>query len=187
MPTLKPKPPTGPDWSHEVKFDGYRIQIHRDGSAVKIYSRNGADFTSRFPAIAKAALSVRFKAFVLDAEAVADNFHELHLRRANAIAYAFDVLALGQNDLRALPLIERRKHLARFGTFQISATFDDPHKLLAQCEAMGLEGIVSKRLASPYKGGRSLSWVKVKTTAWREANRERYRMFQTSHGHRKRP
>ena len=96
-------------WLHEVKFDGYRIQVHKVGSRVVIYSRNGRDFTERFPSIAQLLHELPVKAAVLNVEAVASdadgrpNFARLRVRWARPRAsqlWAFDLLALNSRDLR---------------------------------------------------------------------------------------
>jgi bifunctional non-homologous end joining protein LigD len=65
-----PKPPSGPDWVHEIKHDGYRLIVRRDGEAVRLFTRRGYDWTDRYPAIAAAAAKLRAKSFTLDGEAV---------------------------------------------------------------------------------------------------------------------
>ena len=176
---------------HEVKFDGYRVQLHKDGKTVAIYSRNGIDFTSRFPAIAHALVHLPAKAIIIDAEAVAcsakgmPDFISLHGRGAkpeDICCWAFDLLRHNSLDTRPLPLIARRarleKLLERFanGFVRFSEPFSDAERLLGECDKQGLEGIVSKRKDAPYRSGKC-DWVKVKTKAWREANRERGELF----------
>jgi hypothetical protein len=70
IPTLAAKPPSGPDWVHEIKHDGYRLIVRRDGKAVRLFTRRGHDWTDRYPAIASAAAKLRAKSFTLDGEAV---------------------------------------------------------------------------------------------------------------------
>ena len=176
---------------HEVKFDGYRVQLHKDGKTVAIYSRNGIDFTSRFPAIAHALVHLPAKAIIIDAEAVACNakgmpdFVALHGRGAkpeDICCWAFDLLQHNSLDTRPLPLIARRARLKKIlqsfdnGFVRFSETFSDPERLLAECEKHGLEGIVSKLKDAPYRSGKC-DWIKVKTKAWREANSERGVLF----------
>src|SRR5215467_12040583 len=71
QPVLRDRPPTGSDWIHEVKFDGYRVQLHKQRDATAVRSRNGFDFTSRYPAIARAQTKVPAKTVILDGELVA--------------------------------------------------------------------------------------------------------------------
>src|SRR5450755_268372 len=70
IPSRAPKPPSGPDWVHEVKHDGYRLIVRRDGAAVRLFTRRGYDWTDRYPAIAGAAAKLRARSFTLDGEAV---------------------------------------------------------------------------------------------------------------------
>jgi len=181
------------EWLHEVKFDGYRVQVHKVGSRVVIYSRNGHDFTERFPSIALLLHELPEKAAVLDGEVVASdadgrpNFARLHVRwsRSGAIhLWAFDLLAFNGRDLRLQPLVKRQARLQvlleRFGcpAISLSEPFKDGIALLRVAEERGLEGIVSKRRDAPYRSGECRDWRKVKTAAWREANKERWRLFE---------
>jgi bifunctional non-homologous end joining protein LigD len=176
-----------------VKFDGYRVQIHKAGSRVIIYSRNGHDFTERFPSIAHLLRELPAKAAVLDGEVVASdadgrpNFARLHVRwtRPGAIhLWAFDLLAFNGRDLCLQPLVKRQASLRtlmeRFGCpgVSLSEPFEDGLSLLRAAEERGLEGVVSKRRDAPYRSGECRDWRKVKTVAWREANRERWRLFE---------
>jgi bifunctional non-homologous end joining protein LigD len=102
IPFRAPKPPSGPDWVHEVKHDGYRLIVRRDGPAVRLFTRRGHDWTDRYPAIANAATKLKARSFTLDGEAVvcgADGvavFDDLHRRGrvTHAILQAFDLLEL---------------------------------------------------------------------------------------------
>ena len=69
-PKLRSAPPTGPDWLHEIKFDGFRVQLHKSGRDVRVYSRNGKDFTDRFPLIPAAVLRPQARSAVIDGELV---------------------------------------------------------------------------------------------------------------------
>ena len=176
-----------------MKFDGYCVQVHKVGSRVVIYSRNGHDFTERFPSIAQLLHELPVKAAVLDGEVVASNadgspnFARLHVRWARPGAihlWAFDLLALNDRDLRPQPLVKRQARLEalleRFGcpAVSLSEPFEDGLALLRVAEDRGLEGIVSKRRDTPYRSWECRDWRKVKTLAWREANRERWRLFE---------
>ena len=170
------------------------MQLHKspEGGAV-VYSRTGVAFTSRFPSIACAVGALPVRSVVLDGELVAHNakgmpaFHELHLRRAppeDLAVWAFDIMEMDGADLRHLSLATRRGRLERLlaradlPALRLSETFPDPERLLAVCNEHGLEGIVSKRADRPYASGRTKNWIKVKCPAWREANRERFKMFE---------
>jgi bifunctional non-homologous end joining protein LigD len=101
---------------HEIKHDGYRLIVRRDGKVVRLFTRRGHDWTDRYPAIAAAAAKLRAKSFTIDGEAVVTGpdgiagFDALHRRRraTDAMLYAFDVLELNGKDLRPLPLVERK-------------------------------------------------------------------------------
>jgi hypothetical protein len=122
IPTRAPKPPAGQDWVHEIKHDGYRLQVRRAGDAVRLFTRRGYDWTDRYPATTAAILRLsRARSFTLDGEAVvtgADGvavFDALHRRRkvTDAMLYAFDLLELNGEDMRGLPLRERKARLER--------------------------------------------------------------------------
>ena len=106
---------------HEIKHDGYRLQVRRDGDAVRLFTRRGYDWSGRYPAIAVTATLLRARSFTLDGEAVVCGpdgvaiFDALHRRGTvtEAMLYAFDLLELDGEDLRALPLVDRKKRLAR--------------------------------------------------------------------------
>jgi bifunctional non-homologous end joining protein LigD len=176
IPTVAAKPPVGPDWVHEIKHDGYRLVVRRDGSAVRLFTRRGYDWTDRYPAIASAAAKLRAKSFTMDGEAVvvgADGvavFEALHRRHkaSDAILYAFDLLELDGEDLRPLPLSARKAKLAKLlarkpaGIVFNEHTDEDGATVFRHACKLGLEGIVSKRLAAPYRSGPSRDWIKVK-------------------------
>jgi bifunctional non-homologous end joining protein LigD len=176
VPTEKKTPPTGPNWLHEVKFDGFRVQIHSHPT-LRVYSRNGRDFTQRFP------LDAKLPPCIMDAEVVADvddgghDFYGLLGKRVPVTFWCFDLLSLRGRDLRALPLSERRECLERLlpaTPLQFSEAFDDPLLLLEHAEEFRIEGVVSKRADLPYRSGRRPEWVKVKASWWREANEQRF-------------
>jgi bifunctional non-homologous end joining protein LigD len=161
---------------HEIKHDGYRLIVRRDGKAVRLFTRRGYDWTDRYPAIAAVAAKLRAKSFTLDGEAVvagADGvavFDALHRRHkaADAMLYAFDLLELNGEDLRPLPLGERKTKLARLlarapvGIALNEHTDEDGAVVFRHACKMGLEGVVSKRLSAPYRSGPSRDWLKVK-------------------------
>ena len=120
LPTKADKPPTGNDWAHEIKHDGYRLQIHVGRAGVRLYTMSGYDWTERYPLIVAGAAGLT-SAMVIDAEAVIQgpdgvtNFEALHARTRNseAFAYVFDLLMLEGRDLREMPWHERRGELQR--------------------------------------------------------------------------
>ena len=114
QPVVASKPPSGPDWVHEIKHDGYRMIVRRDGAIVRIYSRNAYDWTARLPAIAAAAERIKAKSFTIDGEAVVlgpdglSRFEDLRRKEAahRAILYAFDLIEHDSEDLRDRPFLE---------------------------------------------------------------------------------
>jgi bifunctional non-homologous end joining protein LigD len=191
-PILRPRSPRGEAWLHEVKFDGFRIQLHKAGDAVTIYSKNGHDYTSRYPAISTGLKALHARSAIIDAEVTVcgedgvPQFYRLLTSRfdqGELCVWAFDLLELDGEDLRHKTLTERKAALAKLlrrasPFLRLSESFSDPTKLLAECERRGLEGIVSKRRDSLYRSGKSSAWIKVKCAAWREANRGRHEMFE---------
>ena len=177
IPTRGTKVPSAPDWLHEVKYDGYRLRVERNGDRVRLITRNGYDWTNRYPWIAEAALKNRQKQFIIDGEAVIlgvdgiSDFNALHSRRQDdeVQLYAFDIMALDGEDLRQLPLSLRKTNLARLLARRPDGIFVAPYEqgeigpdLFRAACTMGLEGLVSKRRDRPYRGGRSPDWLKVK-------------------------
>jgi bifunctional non-homologous end joining protein LigD len=176
IPTRAYKVPAGPDWVHEIKHDGYRLQVRRDGDTVRLFTRRGYDWSGRYPAIAVTAMQLRARSFTLDGEACVCGpdgvaiFDALHRRGtvSEAMLYAFDFLELDGEDLRALPLGDRKKRMAtllarrRIGIVLSTHTAEDGASIFQQACRMGLEGIVSKRLSAPYRSGPSRDWLKVK-------------------------
>jgi bifunctional non-homologous end joining protein LigD len=177
IPTRGTKVPVGPDWLHEIKHDGYRLIVQRDGKRVRLFTRNGHDWTDRYPLIVEAALKNRATSFVIDGEAVllgvdgVSDFDGLHSRRHDdeVQLYAFDLLAADGDDLRKLSLAMRKTNLARLLARRPEGIFVSdfeqgeigPELFRKACE-FGLEGLVSKRRDRPYRAGTSLNWVKVK-------------------------
>ena len=175
IPTRGTKVPAGPDWLHEIKHDGYRLIVQREGKRVRLFTRNGHDWTDRYRLIAEAALRNRATSFEIDGEAVLlgvdgiSDFNGLHSRRHNNEVQlcAFDLLALGGEDLRALPLYLRKttRLLARRPEGIFVSDFEQgeigPDLFRHACK-FGLEGMVSKRRDSRYRPGRSPDWIKVK-------------------------
>jgi bifunctional non-homologous end joining protein LigD len=113
--------PSSPDWLHEIKYDGYRLRVERNGYRVRLITKGGYDWSKHFPLIVEAALKNRQKQFVIDGEAVIldvdgySDFNALHSGKHNdeVQLLAFDVLAMDGDDLRDLPLSMRKANLVR--------------------------------------------------------------------------
>jgi len=173
--TLSKKPPLGELWVHEVKHDGYRLQVHIRAGRVRLYTMNGADWTERYPRIVEEAARLKRDA-ILDCEVICTDEHgkadfdRLHSRcyEHEAIACAFDLLKLDGEDLRRKPLLDRKAALRellgrRSGGIQfVRHVAGDGEEAFDFACKLGLEGIVSKRLTAPYKSGPSKSWIKVR-------------------------
>ena len=164
IPTRGTKVPVSPDWIHEVKYDGFRLLVHRDGDRVRLFTRNGHDWSGRYPWIVESALKNRTKQFVIDGEAVVlgvvgvSDFEALYSgKHDDEVQLYFDVLAADGEDLRRLPLSMRKTNLARRPDGIFVAPFEQgeigPDLFRAACRT-GLEGLVSKRRDRAYRGGR---------------------------------
>jgi ATP-dependent DNA ligase len=187
LPSSAERPPSGPGWVHEIKHDGFRLMARRDAASVRLLTRNGIDWAARYPQISEAATALQVRSFLLDGEAVACGgdgmpvFDRLRYRRQDGAVFlfAFDLLELNGQDLRREPIEIRKRELAkllrnaRLG-LQINEHVDDlPGDVVFRhaCK-MGLEGIVSKRLGSRYRSGRSPDWLKMKNPAAPAVKRE---------------
>jgi bifunctional non-homologous end joining protein LigD len=174
--TVKSKPPKGEDHLHEIKFDGYRAQVHLLRGKPTIYTRGGFDWTRRFGPIVD-ALDIDVSA-IFDGEIVVvddnrTNFSLLQAdladgRKDRLALYLFDILFLDGRDLRGAPLVQRKEVLEGLCRKLRSPVFYSQHfdvdaaELFESASRLNLEGIVSKRKDAPYCSGRNESWVKVK-------------------------
>ena len=183
LPRLRASPPIGEGWLYEVKFDGYRVQLHKAGASSRIYGKNGGDLIRRFPRIAAAVLGLPTKS-AIGAHGEPDFLALLHGRHVPVCVYAFDLLELNGHDLREQPLVQRRARLqallarAKSDSLRFSESFPDANALLAECARRGLEGIVAKRKDARYRSGTRSGWVKVKTSEWKAANQWRGDFFE---------
>ena len=186
LPRSAKEPPAGPGWIHEIKHDGFRILAHRRGRSVRLLTRNGHDLADRFPLAAEAIEALPVRSCVIDGEAIVCDDSGLavfdlirgHGTNAGAILCAFDLLEVNGEDIRREPIEDRKRRLA--GLLRL------PHDGIALNEhfsgdgaiiykhacALGCEGIVSKRLGSPYRAGRSAHWLKIKNPAAPAVKRE---------------
>lgn len=181
--TLAKSAPAGDDWIHEIKFDGYRLYARVDGVDVRLISRNGKDWSVRFPGIVEAVLGLGLQTGVLDGEVAVvrsdgtTSFQDLqHALSGDPPAgsalcyYLFDAVHLDGEDLASLPLIERKHRLELLLAGQPSSSplrYGDHVEgngptFHAQACKLGLEGIISKRKNAPYRQGRTRDWLKVK-------------------------
>lgn len=178
LPTMVESPPEGDDWIHEIKQDGYRTLFAREGEAIRGYTKQGNDWTSRYETIASAIMALRCSSVMIDGEVIVQDDQgrsdfaalqrDIYRRPENLVFIAFDLLELDGADLRARPIEERRSRLMDL--------VGDPTTVLAFSDAvigngaalfeatrnMELEGVVSKKLGSRYVSGRSRTWLKSK-------------------------
>lgn len=180
------KPPTGARWIHEIKFDGYRLQARIDAGRVKLLTRSGLDWTTKFgKALVDACKALPVGTALIDGELVveksggASDFSALQAalsegRKEDFVFYAFDLIYLDGYDLRAVPLIERKAALERLlsGAQEIlrySGHFEEEGELvLRHACRLSLEGVISKLRDGPYRSGRGKDWLKAKCSARQE-------------------
>jgi bifunctional non-homologous end joining protein LigD len=184
------RPPGGEGWCHEIKFDGYRVQLRIEGGEARLKTRKGLDWTEKFGAIANEANALPDG--LIDGEIVAldhngtPDFSTLQAALSDGntdalIFYAFDLLFADGEDLRRLPLRERKARLkellearpkgrkGKARTIRYVEHFETGgDAILQSARKLSLEGIVSKKLGSPYRSGRSGSWTKAKCRAGQE-------------------
>lgn len=177
--TLVNEPPAG-DWLYEIKFDGYRMLARVLKGKVNLFTRNGNDWTHRLPIQAKVIETLKLKDSWLDGEVVVLNENGLPSFQAlqnafdlklsqDIIFYLFDAPYLNNEDLRDLPMEERRKRLKKIiprkskSPLRYSGTFEADHRSIMQSAcAMSLEGVIGKRIGSTYVSRRSEDWIKLK-------------------------
>jgi len=186
--TLVESPPVGEEWLHEIKFDGYRLLARIEPGSVRLLSRNGRDWTDRFPKLAAALRALRVRETLLDGEAIVvdaegkSRFQALQNalgRRGASVPVRlalFDCLHLDGYDLREVPLLERKRALAALlapAAGEGRLQYSDHQQgrggefFAAACEA-GLEGTVAKRADAPYRSGRTRSWRKIRCSRRQE-------------------
>jgi len=177
---------TRKDWVFELKYDGYRLFAEKADGRVTLYSRAGHDFTQTFPDVAEYVAALPYEQFIIDGEVIINDargipsfallqkrgriMRRIEAERAAlelpATLYAFDLLAFGGLDLRALPLVARKEALHSLlptvGPLRFSEhVAEQGEAMFVEAERMGLEGVVGKRAASAYVSKRSQDWVKV--------------------------
>ncbi|HDR9103750.1 TPA: DNA ligase D [Burkholderia vietnamiensis] len=179
--TAAAHPPEYGDWCYEIKFDGYRMLTRIDGGDIRFLTRNGHDWSGRLPRLVQAVRELNVRNAWLDGEVVVLNaagrpdFNLLQnafdsRSTADIVMFAFDLLWLNGEDLRPLPLRERRQQLRSLLEpvegllLRFSEDFEqDPHSLLASASKLRLEGMMGKRADAPYRSGRGKDWIKLKT------------------------
>jgi bifunctional non-homologous end joining protein LigD len=181
------RPPAGPGWLHEIKHDGYRLMARRDSVGIRLITRRGNDWSDRFPLVVEAVNQLKMRSCLIDGEVVCCDEHGLArfdvLRRrrneAAAFLYAFDLLELDGTDLRREPIETRKATLASVlrkakDGLRLNEHLEHPEGLAVFQHAcqLGCEGIVSKRLGSHYRSGRSSDWLKFKNPAAPAVRRE---------------
>jgi bifunctional non-homologous end joining protein LigD len=187
QPTPTPRPPEGPHWLHEIKHDGYRLLACRDASGIRLITRNGHNWSDRYPAVVEALSELRITSCILDGEiaiADADGIPSFDLLRRgpwvkpDAILCAFDLIELNGEDLRRQPIERRKENLERLirgygpDISYVDHVFGDGDDVFQRVCQLGLEGIVSKRKGSFYVGGRTMDWRKSKNPASAAVRRE---------------
>lgn len=181
------RPPAGNGWVHEIKFDGYRIQMRIEDGEVSLKTRKGLDWTEKFSAIAKEA--AKLPDSIIDGEIVAldhnghPNFSSMQAALSDGktddlIFYAFDLLFADGEDLRKLQLSDRKERLQALlngkrkrneGVIRYVEHFNTGgDTILESARKLSLEGIVSKKATAPYRSGRSDAWTKAKCRAGHE-------------------
>jgi bifunctional non-homologous end joining protein LigD len=180
--TLVDTPPEGANWLHEIKLDGYRLLGFVSSGEARLLTRNGKDWTGKFPALAGALEKLKTKNAVMDMEAVVldaqgkSSFQSLQAALGGAgdpkqiVAYVFDLLHLNNKDLTELPLTGRKESLQSLlgAARESTVLFYSGHvtgkgaEMFAKACKTGLEGIVSKEPDAPYRPGRQKSWLKIK-------------------------
>ncbi|HEY2591187.1 MAG TPA: DNA ligase D, partial [Steroidobacteraceae bacterium] len=182
---LVERPPSGAGWVHEIKFDGYRLQLRVANGSAQLNTRSGLDWTQKFHTIAEDARSL--PDCLLDGEAVAldargtPSFPLLQAALSandtrNIVYFAFDLLYVDGEDVRNAPLAERKRRLAQLlasskgheHIVYVEHFEESAEAVLKSVCRMALEGIVSKRLDAPYRSGRGDAWAKAKCRGGQE-------------------
>ena len=176
LPIRVMKAPTGERWIHEIKHDGFRIIARRAAGEVRLFTKQGGDYSLRYPLVVEAIKHLGVSSVVLDGEAVCvgsnglPDFDALWNRSndASVLFFAFDLLEINGEDYRAEPLLDRKQRLAkllskdRTGIRYVEHLNGDGPVIFEHACKLGLEGIVSKRIDLPYEAGPSKSWQKTK-------------------------
>ena len=181
LPSTVEKAPAGDGWVHEIKYDGYRVQARIENGRAVLLTRQGLDWTERYPGVAPAIAGLPVTSALIDGEIVVQTdagvasfialVDALKSGSGNFVFYAFDLLHLDGYDLRAAPLVERKAALEKIiaaygenGRVRFSEHIaGDGNTIFQHASRLGLEGIISKTASAPYQSGRAKTWLKVKT------------------------
>lgn len=175
--TLRDKAPSGDQWIHEIKFDGYRLQLRKDETDIRFYTRRGEDWTDRFEALITPAWTLPERAFIVDGEVAIESENgttdfgalqkELGAKRSDRLTFfAFDILHIESLSLLDCAQIDRKAVLAEVlrgkrGPIKFSAHIEgEGEALFKQACNLGIEGLVSKRKDARYRSGRNTNWIK---------------------------
>ncbi|MEA2937057.1 MAG: hypothetical protein QOC56_561 [Alphaproteobacteria bacterium] len=173
LPIAALRAPAGDVWLHEIKHDGYRMMARRDDKGVRLYTRHGFNWTSRFPLMVAAIGLLPVRSCLIDGDAVVcddrgiANFELLQSREHDnrVCLYAFDLIEVNGADLRREPIEDRKQILAQLvrkehNGIRANGHLDgDGEKVFHHACKMNVHGIVSKRRGSPYRSGRSYDWI----------------------------
>jgi bifunctional non-homologous end joining protein LigD len=173
LPSSADRPPSGPEWVHEIKHDGFRLMARRDPVGIRLLTKNGHDWAQCYPRIVEAVNALRLRSCLLDGEAVACGDDGLpasdRLRRTPASSCSPPTCSNSAGETYDAPLEVRKSTLAsvlRRAGAGVQLTEDLEHKdgqvVFGHACKLGLKGIVSKRKGSPYRSGRSPDWLKFK-------------------------
>ena len=193
------RPPPGDDWLHEPKWDGFRFEVMKEGSNVRLYSKSGAECSNKLPGMREAFVESPTNSAILDGELCLIEprggasfyplMHQMRTRRPEEELLVFPGLRFappGWWALRSQSPTERKRDLARLGRQSHTPfltqveTFPDGEVLFDHCNKFGFEGVVSKRLSSRHSSGPSRNWIKSKCPDWKRINVERHKLFEGS-------
>jgi ATP-dependent DNA ligase len=180
LPSAVDEAPAGDSWLHEIKHDGFRTLLAIGGGRAKCYTRRGHDWTNRYARIANTAPAFACRSALIDGEVIVQDaagrssiealYNALAGEPHRLVFFAFDLLHLDGAEQCALPLVERKARLQKLigeveptsAIHYCEALAGDGREVFAAAEQLGLEGIVSKRIGSKYRAGRSTAWLKTK-------------------------
>ncbi len=165
-------PPRGAGWLHEIVIDGIRVQLHKSAGRGIIYGSDGQDLTAYLPSLRQNLLTLPVRSAIIDAVVVARNGNiklgfDAFMAKSHTrcCCWCFDLLECDGEDLRPIPLLERKAELRELISddhlFRYCSEIRDPAKALTVSERIGLAGVISKRTDQPYRSGRNPDWIEV--------------------------